>query len=264
MTKKNTFVIAATSALVALNLSCGTINKENIVQEKRNKTEIVKTSKDNEVKMNYAKFNGKKSITLNEPKIIKKIESVNTKKLREFNQKYTVMEMKLNNNEMPTYNDVCDLKSNVIELINNEEINSEVTFTNSDSIGHIISRSRFDELNEKLQKINDIENKLYGNSKDITEREVNCFYSGHIIPSLIQLNNYVQEINKNEISEEEICKMNDSLIFLKELLSVSNNNKQKLYILDIIKKMKLLLPLELRNENNNKIKENCDLLQMSR
>lgn len=259
MNSKSKILLGATSIALAMNMSCGTLNNEKTIAEKPNYvSKIVKheDTKTPNYSISYAKFNGKKSITLDEKKIQVETENVNTKKLKEFNQLFAVIMQKQGNLENVSVDDFCKIRSLSIELITNTEFMMEKTYSNADSIGQIISRTRLEELNEKIKIIDEIE-------KNSLENEVVCFHKGYLIPTLIKLNSTVDKLTSN-LSEKEICEINDNIISLKEMMEVSDNITQKLYIHELIKKMRGLLPKELQRINSQDLLDDCNIIEPTR
>jgi len=266
MNSKTKMLIGATSLALAINMSCGTLKTDKITEESKPNKEFVRDteSKTPTYNVRVAKFNGKKSVTLEDNKVIEPVESDDTKKYMEFNQQFAVLKCKIENEQKISIEDICAIKFLGTELMKNSELLMEETYTNADSLGQIVSRTKLQEITEKLKKINDFENYFYQVSKskeDSIEREVACFQKGYIIPALVELNFNAENLKNIELTDKEICNINDNIVYLRELLAASENTNQKLYIYDIIKKMNSFLPKEIQKIDSSEVLEHCNIVE---
>lgn len=257
MNKK--IAITTASVLLALNMGCSST-------QPKNKIEISKPVKQIEVEekvenykspeREFSKFKGKKSVTLgekNNEKNEEKTECKFTSKVKELISEIALLNLKINNKEEITIQEICNLRNVYTEaiILSNNEMNN--IFTNH--------KKTFFDLDKRLKQVESIENYYYMSSKEYdVEREVNCFSNGEIIPMLIKLKNYSEQVKKDNLTVEDFCNINDHILSLNEIKDAAISEQQKKYIKEIMEKLELLLPKKFRKDNMYKREEDCDVL----
>lgn len=261
---KKKMLLATTSVLLAMNMSCGTTQSNNKIEPRPSvKQEIVEQQNVEQVK-EFSTFKDKSVVTLSENIIDTKPEMEKDEYIeivKEFNKQFALLKLKVKNNEKVSINEICNLRGIFTELTNLTEKNLENSYTNADSMGQIILKKASKELEEKLILVNEIESYFYGVSKEYDKnRELNCFVNGEVIPSMVNLKKYSNNIIEDKLSEEEICKINDVIIRMNELLKAAVSPKQKIYLIKTIESLKKKLPKEIQKEDSLDFEDNCNVL----
>ena len=257
--KKKKIAITTLSALLAFNVGCSsTQSKNNDISEliKQNKQEE-KVEEYKPPVREFKKFKGKKSVTLGEDEIQKDLNEKNeckfTKKVKELISEIALLNLKITNQEEININEICNLRNVYTEvmLLSNQEMDN--TFTNH--------KKNFFDLDKRRKEVENIENHYYNLSQDYDlEREMNCFSNGEIIPTMVRLMNYTEQVKKEHLNFEDFCNINDYIINLIDILKAANSEKQKTYLEKTIEKLERLLPPKFKKDDMRKREEDCNIL----
>jgi len=146
---KKKMLLATTSVLLAMNMSCGTTQSNNKIEPRPSvKQEIVEQQNVEQVK-EFSTFKDKSVVTLSENIIDAKPEMEKNEYIeivKEFNKQFALLKLKVKNNEKVSINEICNLRSIFTELTNLTEKNLENSYTNADSMGQIILKKASKEL----------------------------------------------------------------------------------------------------------------------
>lgn len=258
--KKKKFAITTLSALLAFNVGCSSKQLPNITEAPK---PVVQQEKVEEYKpplREFNKFKGKKSVTLGEKKIIEvkeeeKLGCEFINKVKILRKEIALLNLKKFNKEKITMNEICNLRNILTEtLLSEQELTN--TYTN---------QSTFFDLNKKTKEVENIENYFYNLKQDYDlEREINCFNNGNVIPTMIKLHFYAENTRKDNLTIEDLCNINDYILFLNEIMEGVTSEKQKTHIEKTIEKLKKLLPEEFKKDDPLMREHNCNILSPSR